>query len=42
MGFDTVTLGRTGLKVTRLGVGSFYGVDAPMVEEAMERGVNYF
>ena len=42
MGFDTVTLGRTGLKVTRLGVGSFYGVEATMVEEAMERGFTYF
>ena len=42
MSFDKVTLGRTGLKVSRLGVGSFYGVDAAMVEEAMERGVNYF
>jgi aryl-alcohol dehydrogenase-like predicted oxidoreductase len=41
MGFDRVTLGRTGLSVTRLGVAASYGTDEAMVEEAVERGVNY-
>jgi aryl-alcohol dehydrogenase-like predicted oxidoreductase len=41
MGFERVTLGRTGLSVTRLGVAASYGMDEAMVEEAVERGVNY-
>ena len=41
MGFERVTLGRTGLSVTRLGVAASYGTDEAMVEEAVERGVNY-
>lgn len=41
MGFEKVTLGRTGLSVTRLGVAASYGMDEAMVEEAVERGVNY-
>lgn len=35
-------LGRTGLAVGRLGVGTSYGVDAASLSEAFERGVNYF
>jgi aryl-alcohol dehydrogenase-like predicted oxidoreductase len=42
MGFERVTLGRTGLSVTRLGVAASYGTDEAMVEEAVARGVNYF
>ena len=41
MGFDRVTLGRTGLSVSRLGVAASYGTDEAMVEAAVERGVNY-
>jgi aryl-alcohol dehydrogenase-like predicted oxidoreductase len=41
MGFERVTLGRTGLSVTRLGIAASYGTDEAMVEEAVERGVNY-
>ena len=41
MGFERVTLGRTGLSVTRLGISSSYGTDEAMVEEAVARGVNY-
>jgi len=41
MGFERVTLGRTGLSVTRLGLAASYGTDEAMVEEAVERGVNY-
>ena len=41
MGFDKVILGRSGLSVSRLGIGSGYGTNAAMVEEAVERGVNY-
>jgi aryl-alcohol dehydrogenase-like predicted oxidoreductase len=41
MGFERVTLGRTGLSVTRLGVAASYGTDEAMVEEAVERGINY-
>jgi aryl-alcohol dehydrogenase-like predicted oxidoreductase len=39
---DPVMLGRTGLVVGRLGIGSSYGVPCPAVEEAFERGLNYF
>jgi aryl-alcohol dehydrogenase-like predicted oxidoreductase len=35
-------LGRTGLKVGRLGVASGYGAPAAAFEEAFERGCNYF
>ena len=35
-------LGRTGLRVGRLGVGSSYGAPAEAFEEAFERGCNYF
>jgi aryl-alcohol dehydrogenase-like predicted oxidoreductase len=35
-------LGRTGLKVGRLGVASAYGAPAAAFEEAFERGCNYF
>jgi aryl-alcohol dehydrogenase-like predicted oxidoreductase len=41
MAFERVTLGRTGLSVTRLGIAASYGTDEAMVEEAVERGVNY-
>ena len=41
--FNTnVTLGRTGLKVGRLGISSSYGAPAAAFEEAFERGCNYF
>lgn len=35
-------LGRSGLKVGRLGMGSSYGAPAAAYEEAFERGCNYF
>jgi len=35
-------LGRTGLKVGRLGMGAAYGAPAAAYEEAFERGCNYF
>jgi aryl-alcohol dehydrogenase-like predicted oxidoreductase len=38
---DPVMLGRTGLTVGRLGIGSSYGVPASAIEEAFERGLNY-
>ena len=38
----TVELGRTGLKVSRLGLGSSYPAPTRSFEEAFERGVNYF
>ena len=41
MGFQRVTLGRTRLSVTRLGIASSYGTNEAMVEEAVDRGVNY-
>jgi hypothetical protein len=41
MDFERVTLGRTGLSVTRLGLASSYGTDEAMVEEAVAHGVNY-
>ena len=39
---DRTILGRTGLEVSRLGIGSGYGVPAAAVEKAFyEHGVNY-
>jgi hypothetical protein len=35
-------LGRTGLKVGRLGVACSYGAPAQAFEEAFDHGVNYF
>jgi predicted aldo/keto reductase-like oxidoreductase len=37
-----ITLGRTGLKVVRLGISSSFGAPAEAFEEAFERGCNYF
>ncbi len=37
-----VVLGRTGLKVGRLGIASGLWAPAPAIEEAFERGCNYF
>jgi len=39
--FETAILGRTGLRVGRLGISASYGVPADAVERAFERGVNY-
>jgi aryl-alcohol dehydrogenase-like predicted oxidoreductase len=39
---ETRILGRTGLRVGRLGVSASYGVPAAAVEQAFEQGVNYF
>ena len=39
---EPVVLGRTGLKVGRLGIASGYGAPAAAIEEAFERGCNYF
>ena len=40
--FERAVLGRTGLEVGRLGVGSTFGVPAAALERAFEQGVNYF
>lgn len=42
MRFDPIILGRTGLKVGRIGIGASYGVPPRAIEEAFEYGVNYF
>src|SRR5215472_11326101 len=42
MSFDRAILGRTGIDVCRLGLASSYGAPASTVEQAFERGVNYF
>lgn len=39
--WQKVTLGRTGLSVSPLGIGSAYGVGEADVERAFDRGVNY-
>ncbi len=39
---EPIALGRTGLMVGRLGIGSSYGVPTAALEEAFERGCNYF
>ena len=36
-----VPLGRTGLSVSRLGIGSSFGAPSRVIEEAFDRGVNY-
>jgi len=38
---EPVILGKTGLKVGRLGIASGYGAPAEAIEEAFERGCNY-
>ena len=40
--FHRATLGRTGLRMGRLGVAASYGVPAAAVERAFEQGANYF
>lgn len=35
-------LGRSGLRVSRIGIGSSYGIGSAELEEAFERGINYF
>ncbi len=39
---EKIVLGRTGLRVSRLGLGASYPAPAAAFEEAFERGVNYF
>jgi aryl-alcohol dehydrogenase-like predicted oxidoreductase len=41
-GWEPVTLGRTGLRSSALGLAAGYGADGRDVERAFERGVNYF
>ncbi len=41
MGFERVPLGRTELSVSPIGIASGYGTNEAMVEEAVDRGVNY-
>jgi hypothetical protein len=40
--FKKGTLGNTGLTVGRLGVAASYGAPASAIEEAFDRGCNYF
>ncbi len=40
--FKSTTLGKTGLKVGRLGVSASFGAPAEAFEEAFEKGCNYF
>jgi aryl-alcohol dehydrogenase-like predicted oxidoreductase len=42
MEFEPTILGRTGLKVGRIGISASYGAPANAIEEAFERGANYF
>lgn len=39
--WKTTTLGKTGWKVSRLGLASSYGADERCVQLAFERGINY-
>ena len=41
MPFEPIILGKTGLKVGRLGIGSSYGVPAEAIVDAFHHGVNY-
>ena len=38
---DAIELGQTGLRVSRLGIGSSFTGDARFIEEAVDQGVNY-
>ena len=38
---EPVQLGQTGLRVSRLGIGSSFTGDSAFIEEAVEQGVNY-
>jgi aryl-alcohol dehydrogenase-like predicted oxidoreductase len=38
----SIVLGRTGLRVSRIGVGSSYGIDAAALRDAFEQGMNLF
>ena len=40
-GWDKITLGRTGLRVGRIGIGTSSGLTTADVEEAVDRGINY-
>jgi aryl-alcohol dehydrogenase-like predicted oxidoreductase len=40
-GWDKIILGRTGLRVGRIGIGTSSGLSPGDVEEAVERGINY-
>jgi aryl-alcohol dehydrogenase-like predicted oxidoreductase len=40
--WDKVTFGRTGLEVSRLAIGSSYGIGGKDLERAYERGINFF
>jgi len=42
MSFDRAILGRTGIEVGRLGLAASYGAPGSTVQQAFERGVNYF
>ena len=42
MRFEPTILGRTGLKVGRIGISAAYGAPAKAIEEAFECGANYF
>lgn len=42
MSFESTILGRTGLKVGRIGISGAYGAPANAIEEAFEHGANYF
>ena len=39
---EPVTLGRSGLRVARLGLGASFAAPTASYEEAFEKGVNYF
>ncbi|MDD9937393.1 MAG: aldo/keto reductase [Myxococcales bacterium] len=40
--WNPVTLGRSGVQSSALGIGSSFGIQSPDIEHAFERGVNYF
>lgn len=40
-GWDKITLGRSGLRTSRIGIGTSSGLSPRDVEEALERGINY-
>jgi aryl-alcohol dehydrogenase-like predicted oxidoreductase len=39
---ERIKFGKTGLEVSRIGIGSSYGIGASGIEEAFEKGINFF
>ena len=39
---EKIKFGKTGLEISRIGIGSSYGISSAGIEEAFEKGINFF